>query len=60
MAGQYTLVFLAVVGLVVVVVSGWKDWLKFKQIEHGQQALIALSKQETERLKTVVDAMQQQ
>ncbi len=60
MAGQYTLVFLAVVGLVVVVVSGWKDWLKFKQIEHDQQALIALSRQETERLKTVVDAMQQQ
>lgn len=60
MDGQQTLIFLTAVGLLTAGVIGWKSWLKTREEEHGQQTTVALSVQETERLKIVTDAINQQ
>lgn len=60
MDGQQTLVFLITIGVLTAGVIGWKNWLKNKEQEHNQQVTVALSKEETERLKIVTEAMKQQ
>jgi len=57
MTGAQVLTLLITISVLLATSIGWKDWLSAKEREHGQEITTQLSKQETERLKLVTEAL---
>lgn len=59
MTGDQALILLVSISALIVANFGWKEWLRTKEREHGQDVSVRLSEQETKRLELVTEAMGQ-
>lgn len=57
MNGKEAVVLLVSVSAIVATTLGWKDWVGFKERQHGQEVTVRLSEEETRRLQLVTDAL---
>jgi hypothetical protein len=60
MDSNQVLILLIAISALITANFMWKDWLRTKEREHGQDVTVELSKQETERHKLVVEALTRQ
>lgn len=59
MSGDHALILLVSVAVLITASYGWRDWLRKREREHGQEITVRLSEQETRRLELVTEAMRQ-
>lgn len=57
MNGRQAVIVLVSVSTLIAAEVGWKDWLTYKEKEHGQEVTVQLSEQETQRLELVTQAL---
>lgn len=59
MSGDQALILLVSVSALLAASFGWKEWLRTREREHGQNITVQMSEQETRRLELVTEAMRQ-
>lgn len=57
MTGAQATILLVSIAAMLTASIGWKDWLANRERAHGQEVTVQMSKQETERLKLVTEAL---
>ena len=57
MSGRETIILLVSISTIIATSVGWKDWLSLKEQARGQEITVQMSKQETQRLDLITQAL---